>query len=42
MGSQNIAVDVDFVMGRESKFYDYHKLGLSMDGGGVRGLLLAT
>jgi hypothetical protein len=29
-------------MGNNNKFYDYHKLGLSMDGGGVRGLLLAT
>lgn len=40
--NQSIGAQFDLFTAKESKFYEYHKLGLSMDGGGVRGLLLAT
>jgi hypothetical protein len=40
--NRNTGAEYDIFMAKESKFYDYHKLGLSMDGGGIRGLLIAT
>jgi predicted acylesterase/phospholipase RssA len=42
LGNKNTGTEFDMFMPTESKFYEYHKLGLSLDGGGMRGLLLAS
>ena len=35
-------IEADIGYSTSSKVYDHYKIGLSLDGGGVRGLLLAT
>jgi predicted acylesterase/phospholipase RssA len=42
LDNKNTGAEFDLFMPTESKFYEYHKLGLSLDGGGMRGLLLAS